>query len=96
MTTEQSEQITKEPEAEKSVRASKAMKNPRRVEAGKRLAVYHRKAKEALQSEKSKDDVEEHSNPKTGWMPELSLTTGLAIVGIGLTTLDLYFRWRKK
>ena len=75
------EQITKDVKVEK-------VKDPKKVEAGKRLAAYHKKAKEAL---KNKEQPEE----KSSWMPDISLTTALSVVGITLTAVDLYFRWRK-
>jgi len=93
--------ITKEPE-QKIVH----IKDPKRVEAGKKLALYHQKAKKALEMEKSRDvtddyiedsrdvtddDIEEGSSSK--WMP--SMTIVLTIVGISLTALDLYLRWKK-
>ena len=89
MTTESEniEQITKEPEAIKE----KKQKDPKKVEAGKRLAAYHKKAKEAMKN-KSDDTISEYKT----WMPELSLTTVLSVVGISLTAIDLYFRWRKQ
>ena len=89
------EQITKEPEPTVKI------KNPKRVEAGRRLAAYHQKAKNDLKNEKLKydsvdaeDGVEENNTHKTGWMPELSLTTGLTLVGITLTAVDLYMRYK--
>ena len=92
---EPTEQITKEPESAVKI------KNPKRVEAGRRLAAYHKKAKNDLKKEKLKDDsidvgddVEENNNPKAAWIPELSLTTGLTLVGITLTAVDLYMRYK--
>jgi hypothetical protein len=76
------EQITSEPKEVKKT------KDPKKVAAGKRLAEYHKKAKEAL---KNKEPEEKSSS----WMPEISFTTALSLVGITLTAVDLYFRWRK-
>ena len=72
------EQITKEPEVVKKI------KDPKKVAAGKRLAEYHKKAKNALQKEKT---------PKS-WMPEISLTTAISIVGTTIAAADLYYRWK--
>ena len=91
------EQITREP-AEPIIK----IKNPKRVEAGKRLAMQHKMAKDALKKEKLKDDspkkqqdyVEENNTSKTSWMPDISLTTGLTLVGITLTGVDLYMRYK--
>jgi len=80
----QVEQITKQPEQK-----IEKVKDPKRVAAGKRLAMYHKKAKQAL---KNNDVVEDNNN--SNWMPEISLTTVLTIVGISLTAADLYFRWK--
>ena len=77
--TEKVEQITKEPEKVEKI------KDPKKVAAGKRLAEYHKKAKKALES----------APTETTWMPDISLTTALSLVGITLTAVDLYFRWRK-
>ena len=93
----QVEQITKEPST-----PVERVKNPKRVEAGKRLAMHHKMVKANLKKEKSKedssvrqqDDVEENNTPKTSWMPEMSLTTGLTLIGIGLTGVDLYLRYK--
>lgn len=84
---QQVDQITKEPE-EKIER----VKNPKKVAAGRRLAEYHKKAKKALQKD---NDIDEEENNDSKWIPEISLTTALSLVGITLTATDLYFRWRK-
>ncbi|KAK3739427.1 hypothetical protein QZH41_004659 [Actinostola sp. cb2023] len=78
------DQITKEPET-----PIVKQKDPKKVAAGKKLAEYHKNAKKAL--EKSEAPIVETTN---NWTP--SLTTTLTIVGIGLTALDLYFRWKKE
>ena len=75
---EQVEQITKEPEVVKKI------KDPKKVAAGKRLAEYHKKAKNALQKEKT----------QKSWMPEISLTTAISIVGTTIAAADLYYRWK--
>jgi len=86
------DQITKEPES-----PIVKQKDPRRIEAGRRLSLYHKRAKEALKIENNRytgdEVVEESSNSK--WMPEISLTTALSLAGIVLTGIDLYFRYRK-
>ena len=75
------EQITKTPEVVEKI------KDPKKVAAGKRLSEYHKKAKKAL-IEKTEEST--HG----GWMPEISFTTALSIVGIVLTAVDLYYRWK--
>ncbi len=79
----ETEIITKEPEQK-----IERIKDPKKVAAGKRLAQYHKKAKQALEN----NIVEEDNNSQ--WLPEISLTTGLTLIGLGLTAIDLYFRWK--
>ena len=79
------EQITKAPTT-----TVEHVKNPKRVEAGKRLAMHHKMVKENQKKEKLRNDgVEESNTTKTSWMPEMSLTTGLTLVGLTLTAADL-------
>ncbi len=80
----ETEIITKEPEQK-----IERIKDPKKVAAGKRLAQYHKKAKQALENN---NIVEEDNNSQ--WLPEISLTTGLTLIGLGLTAIDLYFRWK--
>ena len=86
-----SEQITKEPLEQKVAH----VKDPKKIAAGKRLAQYHKRAKEALDKDNESNDAGEVDSTKSKWMPELSLTTGLTIIGITLSAVDLYFRFRK-
>ena len=84
-----SEQITKTPITE-SVKTKE--KDPKKVAAGKKLAEYNRKAKEALK-EKMKREAEKATEPEEretgesasagGWIPEISFTTAISLVGIG-------------
>ena len=83
------EQITKTPEKQ-----AEKIKNPARVAAGKRLVEYHKRAKQALKEQQ--DLHQQGDDVKSGWMPEISLTTGLTLVGIGLTAVELYFRFKKQ
>ena len=99
------EQITRDPPKEEEKTAGKKAKNPKKVEAGKKLAEYNKKAKEALaremKREKEQEEIknEENSNqdsePKA-WLPELSFTTVLSIIGIGFTAFDMFMRYRQK
>ena len=94
------EQITKTP-VESNVKTKE--KDPKKVAAGKRLAEYNRRAKEALK-EKMKRDAEKEEERETGesqnskdigWIPEISFTTAISIVGIGLTAINLFMSYRK-
>ena len=101
--TEDVEQITKAPDVE-NVKTKE--KDPKKVAAGKKLAEYNRRAKEALK-EKMKRDAEKATEPEDrdeqskyltaaeGWIPEISFTTAISIVGIGLTAINLFMSYRK-
>ena len=94
------EEITKTP-VESNVKTKD--KDPKKVAAGKRLAEYNRRAKEALK-EKIKRDAEketvesadaEQDSRKEGWIPEISFTTAISLVGIGLTALNMFMSYKK-
>ena len=94
--TEDVEQITKAP-IESNVKTKE--KDPKKVAAGKKLAEYNRRAKEALK-EKMKRDAENEEESKTltaaeGWIPEISFTTAISLVGIGLTAINMFMSYRK-
>ena len=63
-------------------------KDPKKVAAGKNLAEYNKKAKDALAREMKRE-----ADPEEKWLPELSFTTVLTVVGIGLSAADLFFRF---
>ena len=96
---ESDEQITKNPLPEKK----SATKDPKKVAAGKKLAEYNRKAKAALQREMeaetpNPDEVKETSPSQSesgSWIPELSFTTVVSLVGIGFTAFEMYMRYYK-
>jgi len=71
------EQITKEPEEK-----VEKIKDPKKVAAGKRLALANKKSKQALNEEQD----------NSSWLPEISFSTVVGLVGIGLTAVDLYYR----
>ena len=94
------EKITKTP-VESNVKTKE--KDPKKVAAGKRLAEYNKRAKEALK-EKMRREAEretgESQNSKditaVGWIPEISFTTAvISIVGIGLTAINMFMSYRK-
>ena len=86
------EQITKVPEPVRNITNGKVNKlknkDPKKVAAGKKLAEYNKKAKDALARE-----MKHEADPEEKWLPELSFTTVLTVVGIGLTATDLFFRF---
>ena len=89
-----SEQITKTPILE----TVKKEKDPKKVAAGKKLAEYNKRAKEALK-EKMKREAEkvpEEEDTGESWIPEVSFTTVISVVGIGLTVLDLFMGFNRK
>ena len=95
------EQITKTP-IESNVKTKE--KDPKKVAAGKKLAEYNRRAKEALKEkmkrdaekeEESKDLTAEQGSQMEGWIPEISFTTAISLVGIGLTAVNMFMSYRK-
>ena len=99
------EEITKTPITE-SVKTKE--KDPKKVAAGKKLAEYNRKAKEALK-EKIKREAEKEEERETGerqsramlsneggWIPEISFTTAISLVGIGLTAINMFMSYKKE
>ena len=106
MSEEVVEQITRDPPKEEEKTAGKKAKNPKKVEAGKKLAEYNKKAKEALARENQraaeqmkrediKNEPENNEENTKAWLPELSFTTVLSIIGIGFTAFDMYMRYRQ-
>ena len=94
--TEDVEQITKTP-IESNVKTKE--KDPKKVAAGKRLAEYNKRAKDALK-EKMKREAEKEEERETGesaigWIPEVSFTTAISLVGIGLTAINMFMSYRK-
>ena len=92
------EQITKTP-IESNVKTKE--KDPKKVAAGKRLAEYNKRAKEALK-EKKRREAEKEEERETGesaisggWIPEVSFTTAISLVGIGLTVINMYMSYKK-
>jgi len=75
------EQITKEPEEK-----VEKIKDPKKVAAGKRLAAANKKSKQSLNE---KDD-------NSSWLPDISFSTVVGLVGISLTAIDLYYRFFPK
>ena len=94
------EQITKAP-IESNVKTKE--KDPKKVAAGKRLAEYNKRAKEALK-EKMRREAEretgesaeaEQGSRMGGRFPEISFTTAISLVGIGLTALNMFMSYKK-
>ena len=100
------EEITKTP-IESNDRTKE--KDPKKVAAGKRLAEYNKRAKEALK-EKMRREAEKATEPEEretgesqnskditaeGWIPEISFTTAISLVGIGLTAINMFMSYKK-
>ena len=96
------EQITKTPIQENV----KKEKDPKKVAAGKKLAEHNRRAKEALkremkreaekaQEEEDRETGESQACSRRGWFPEMSFTTAVSLVGIGLTAINMFMSYRK-
>ena len=84
MSDDNNEQITKVPEPVNKLKT----KDPKKVAAGKKLSELNKKAKDALAREMKRE-----AYPEDKWLPELSFSTVLTVVGIGLTATDLFFRF---
>ena len=106
MSEEVAEQITADPIPGKKD-SKKKEKDPKKVAAGKKLAEYNKKAKEALARENQraaeqmkrediKNEPENNEENTKAWLPELSFTTVLSIIGIGFTAFDMFMRYRQK
>ena len=108
---EQVERITADPKPENKD-TKKREKDPKKVAAGKKLAEYNKKAKDALAREMKREEqikreeetlraaeqnenIEKTNNESKAWLPELSFTTVLSIVGIGFTAFDMFMRYYK-
>ena len=93
------EEITKTPAVESNVKTKE--KDPKKVAAGKKLAEYNRRAKEALKekmkrdAEKATEGDEQSKDLEGGWIPEISFTTAISIVGIVLTAVNMIISYRK-
>ena len=95
------EQITADPLWAKDTK--KREKDPKKVAAGKKLAEYNKKAKEALAREMKRNEnteieynQEKTNNEYKSWLPELSFTTVLSVIGLGFTAFDLFMRYKEK
>ena len=66
-------------------------KDPKKVAVGKRLVELNKKAKDALAREMKREANSEDSGES--WLPELSFSTVLTVVGIGVTAINLFFRF---
>ena len=90
------EQITKTP-IESNDRTKE--KDPKKVAAGKRLAEYNKRAKEALKEkmkrEGEKEEERETGESAIGRFPEVSFATAIYLVGIGLAAINLFMSYRK-
>ena len=88
------EQITKTPS-----NIPKREKDPKRVAAGKKLAENNKRMREEYAKYKAFEaqKVTETPEPKTEtnsdeWIPKLSLTNVISLIGIGLTVYNIYVR----
>ena len=91
------EQITKTPS-----NVPKKEKDPKRVAAGKKLAESNRRMREEhakFKAEQAEREAQQpvETEPETesegsGWLPKLSLTNVISLVGIGLTVYSIFVR----
>ena len=98
------EQITKPEENKAST--PKREKDPKKVAAGKKLAEYNRRHKEAYEremkreAEKNLESIQEEEESSTSeegesWIPNLSFSTVVSLIGVGIAAVDLYMRYRR-
>ena len=99
---EEVEQITADPKPENKDNRKKD-KDPKKVAAGKKLAEYNKKAKEALAREMKREQEDDPvpagrvaNDEAKSWLPELSFTTVLSVIGLGFTAFDLFMRYKEK
>ena len=91
------EQITKEPSA--STEKPPKVKDPKKVAAGKRIAEYNRVRKEAYEREKKREAEKLEESPpedEKSWIPEMSFSTVLSLVGLGFTAFQLYMTYGRR
>ena len=81
----QEEQITK---PAPKVKPQKE-KDPKKVAAGKKLALEREIKREIAVKEKENEN-------SAGWLPEMSFQTVLSLVGVAFTAFELYQRFRPK
>ena len=80
------EQITKEPKTDKEEKK----KDPKKIEAGKRLQEYNRRAREALKRETEREaDTDDNSRP----VDISRFSTAISLIAVELTALDLFLRY---
>ena len=85
------EQITKTPN-----NIPKREKDPKRVAAGKKLAENNKRMREeyakykALDAQRSSESEPETETNSDEWLPKLSLTNVISLVGIGLTVYNIF------
>ena len=87
------EQITKVPSI-----APKREKDPKRVAAGKKLAESNKRMREEHARYKAAEAqrAPETETEGSAWLPKLSLTNVISLVGIGLTVYNIFMRSREK
>ena len=89
------EQITKTPS-----NIPKREKDPKRVAAGKKLAENNKRMREeyakykALEAQREAEAPVETETGGSEWLPKLSLTNVISLVGIGLTVYNIFMRSR--
>ena len=94
MSDKNTEQITKPEETKAST--PQREKDPKKVAAGKRLAEYNRMHREAYEREKKREAEKLKESPTDdevsteSWMPEMSFSTVLSLVGLVFTAFQLY------
>ena len=101
MSSESTEQITKEPSA--NTEKPPKVKDPKKVASGKRVAEYHRVRREAYEREQKREKLqkEKEESPddevsSESWIPEMSFSTVLSLVGLVFTAFQLYMNYSRR
>ena len=104
------EQITKDPREESKDKTPRE-KDPKKVAAGKKLAEANKLARAALARERKREaeekkksepttddseDTETSSSSSEAWIPELSFSNVLTIIGLGFAAFNAYMMYRNK
>ena len=103
MSSESTEQITKDPTLSSTEKTPK-VKDPKKVAAGKRVAEYNRVRREAYEREQKREKLqkEKEESPTDdevsteSWMPEMSFSTVLSLVGLVFTAFQLYMNYGRR
>ena len=89
--------MSEEPKITSVEKTIAKVKDPRRVEAGKRLGMISKQVKERKARERSEAEAKASEVEKNEWFPNASIGSPVVGIGfVGLVGLALYFAYVKK